>query len=345
MRAPRIIVAIAFAFIPVAAAVAQEGAPPVAKEMARFKPLIGNWEGSGTVRPAPGAPEMPWTSVSTTESVLGGHFVMDHMKIDVEGMPVPIIFNSVSGWDPVREQYVSFETSNMGGAGESTMHFAGNKVISASSGIEDGAVVADIWVTEFEGDAVRFTGHRSIEGGPLFVFVEGTQQRGGPGFSVGPETASTTMAPPIEQMSPLAALAGTWDLEGKWKPRGGAEAIAISGRETTEPILGGHALRSHTTGQGGGVDYEGFGFMAWCPAENCIMSVGYDNMGEYHKAKCWVEGDHLVAVSAGAYQGRPTASRGMMKLSPDVLTWKGHAMAGAEEPFLSFEGVWTRAEE
>ncbi|MHC4908583.1 MAG: DUF1579 family protein [Planctomycetota bacterium] len=335
--------AVTLAFVSFATA-QQEGVPPVAEEMAMLDIMVGNWEGAGVVRMAPGEPEMSWTSVSTAELVLDGHFMTDSMKIEVEGLPVPMIFHSLNGWDNARQRFVSFGVGNTGEAMETTMRFAGNKVITVGGGMEDGHVVSDHWVTEYDGDEMRFIGHRSVDGGPFFVHVEGRATRGGDGCTVGPESADYAMSPPNEHLKGLAPTIGTWNVTGEWKPMANTEPMMITGQDVTEAIVGGHALRTTTKGQGGSMRYEAMSFMTWSAEENCLVSVGCDNMGEYHMAKCWVTGDTAVMVTAGAMQGMPMANRSTLEMSANEMKWTGHASLGTDAPYEAFTGTLTRVD-
>ena len=88
-----------FAIVLMTSVAAAQEAPPVAKQMSKCEALVGNWEGSGFVRAMPGMPEMPWTSTTTVKKILDGHFIIDQTKIEIEGMPVPLVMTSVTGWD------------------------------------------------------------------------------------------------------------------------------------------------------------------------------------------------------------------------------------------------------
>jgi hypothetical protein len=76
--------------------------------------------------------------------------------------------------------------------------------------------------------------------------------------------------------------------------------------------------------------------------ENCLVSVGCNNMGEYNMSKCWIEGDHVVMVGAGAFQARPTAMRSTLRMSADEFEWTGHAVQGTDDPYKAFTGTLKR---
>ena len=327
------------------AAVAQQGMPTVAPEMTHFEQMLGDWEGSGVVRMAPDAPAMPWTSTSTTEKVLDGHFVVDSMRIDIEGLPVPMMFHSINGWDAVAERFVTFGIGNNGDAKETTMHFVGNKAITTGIMVEDGHVVSDHWVTEYHGDHMHFSGRRSVDGGPFFVHVEGSAKRGGDGFKIGPETAAQAMAPPSESMKALMPMVGTWDVKGEWKPAADAGGMAITGKDVVEVVAGGHALRTTTKGQGGPMIYEAIGFLTWCPAKNSLVMVVANNMGQYHMSQCWASGEAVVMVASGAMDGKPSAVRSTLTMDGDEMTWRNFAAQGTDAPYEAFTSTMTRMEE
>ena len=54
------------------------------KQLQRFAPLIGVWEGGGVSTSGRDGPEMAWSARASVGWILGGHFVREHLRIEQE---------------------------------------------------------------------------------------------------------------------------------------------------------------------------------------------------------------------------------------------------------------------
>ncbi len=108
--------------------------PKPSPELAKFEPLIGNWEGVGTATMAPGAPPTNWTSRGTAKWIMNGFFVQEDVRIKFEGenVPPPMCWRTYYGWDSNKRKLVAFSASNEGKIESSQLlSWVGNTKINA----------------------------------------------------------------------------------------------------------------------------------------------------------------------------------------------------------------------
>ena len=329
---------------------AQEDLPAPAPQLKKLDVTLGNWEGSGTIRMEPEGPKLPWTSKSTARKILGGHFIQEDMTITTAPGAPPIVFRSVMGWDRNRKCYVSFSGGNEGSYGLQPFYFtAAGKMVSGQTKIEKGHVVCERWVSEYGKEECRFSGERSVDGGPFFVFLEGSTKRGGDGFHAPPEIQPEAMEPPSDKVKAFAPLAGVWDFKGWMKAMPDAPRTEIAGTETVLEVLGGHVYRVHVQGkpfQPGGPGYEAESYLGWDPTVNGLQTIGFNNMGEIWTSRMYGQGKNkLVYFHSGVMHGVPMTTRGCMNIveNGDRIEMHSDTLMGEHSPMRTFEGTFTRA--
>ncbi|MBN2491498.1 MAG: DUF1579 family protein [Planctomycetes bacterium] len=329
-------------------AAGQIPAPPEA--LKKLDPMLGNWEGSGTVRMAPDGEAYPWTCRSTAKRVLDGHFVLEDLSITMgPGMP-NLEFRTIYAWNRETERILSHSFSNGGMLRVSPLYFTadGKKLVDATAGMEEGQLVAGCWVSELGEGEVRFRNWRSAEGGEPYLFLEGTMKRGGRGFSLTADSATIQQSPPSEKLAVLAPMVGEWSFKGWMKPKPDAEKVKISGRETITRILGGHIYFCDVTGDESPDTadmplYRGFSLFGWDPVEKCLKNVGFSNYGEFHAATGYPHGDGgLVMLSTALQQGVPTAIRSTLRYGKDEILIEADELSGDRPAVRTFEGKFTR---
>ncbi len=326
-----------------AAALSAQGPMPPAPELKKLDALVGSWKGSGTVVMQPGMPPMQWTSVDNNRWVLGGHFLRQDTRIEFgEAMPGALQFTVFTGWDRERQRYRTLEVSNMGTVVLSDLHVLDNGAfVSTTTGVEEGLPTMDHWVQRMDGDRWTMVGHRAVGDGDPFVHVRGEMERTGDPSADMELADAAFMAPAAAEMQRVAAMAGTYDIDGKMSGPGAAE-IAITGVGRCEMLFGGTVCTFHTTGEP--MNYEAFGFIAWDPTINSYRSAGVSSMGEIHSSECRWNGRDLVYTMSMPQQGSLSVGRGIMRTSEDgaLASVLADGIASSAEPARMFEATYTK---
>lgn len=336
--------------IAAAPSLSEEPAPP--KELSQLDAMLGSWESSGTWRMSADAAPVRWTAVSTVERILDGHFIQETTRIDLaaEGSP-PLVMRGVIGWDAASKRFRQFAVSNMGFGGVTTLYVAeGGKFVTCHARSEMGRPVVEVAVSEYSKDDCSFRVESSVGGGKFFVSVEGTMKRVGKGC---PEDAMAAgpLAPPREELEPIAKHAGDWTYEARISPLRGLPMMETSGKQTVRRILGGHAYRGIVTSdpvpeatQG----YRGESYLVWDSEGGSYARLDVDNFGQFTVSTGYREGEsRMVYGASGWVYGEPSVSRTIVGWNDDVSVAEmtAHRLAGTAAPEKSFEGRFVRAKD
>ncbi|HLU49081.1 MAG TPA: DUF1579 family protein, partial [Planctomycetota bacterium] len=177
----------------------EDGALEPAKELEKLERLLGDWKGSGIARMSAGGPDLPWTGAGSVQRILDGFAIQEDLRVDPgPGVP-PLLFRTVYGWDPHREQYRWFGISNMGFGGVGDAHLTSDgKLLVTREHMEDGVPVVDTTTTWIEEGKYRFRILRSRAGAPFFAHVEATFEKSGDSIDVAKVKDAEVLPPPAE---------------------------------------------------------------------------------------------------------------------------------------------------
>lgn len=339
------------ALVLLAPAAAQEQSLEPAAEVQKFAPMIGTWEGSGTVNHGADGGSEEWTSKSSARWILGGHFVREDVRIEMKSMPQPLLMTSIYGWDREYGRHVSVGLSNLGEVGLQEVHWTPDgKMVVVSESMMMGTPVVDRWVSEHVGgDKIEFTGDQAQGAGEFHQHVAGQMRR----TSKEPSDIAIVDAAFVPEMvgtakdklGRLQPALGTYRMKGWFLPAPGAEKIEFTGTEQVRTIYGGSLIEMVSKGDpaAGMPAYEGLGWMGWDDHRGCYV-VGYvNNMGEVASVDCSLLDGNLIGTSSTRKQGKPACMRGVTVLGPKGFTeHTGHMMLGAEPPVQVFAATYSK---
>ncbi|HEX9793567.1 MAG TPA: DUF1579 family protein [Planctomycetota bacterium] len=332
-----------------AGAVAQEATIQPAPELAKFAPVIGHFEGSGTVVPAPGIPPMQWTATSVTKKILNGHFIQEDLHVEFGDVMPAMDMRTLYGWDAEKERIGAFTVSNSGPATVVDAHWAGDGVlIGSTNAMEDGQPVVDRWVSTYTKAGATFKIHRTMGAEAPFLHVEGTMKRvagGATAKSAGKVLGGLVAQPPA--MAKLAKIAGEYDVKGTMVMEPGTPAMNIYGTETATVEFGGNVLQFRVVGgmEGTPADYEAISYVTWDPTDKCYRHFSASNMGEYGVMDMRWSGDGaLVSNHATSMQGQPVSMRSILKIDPakGIVASSNDMMLGDMPATTTFNATYTR---
>lgn len=347
-RIPSLALLALLALLPAAGLAQDPGADMApAAELTRYQPMIGTWEGSGTVQMAPGAQAAPWTARTTCEWVLGNHFVREHMNVAFEGGMPPMEWTFFYGYDTQRKRFVTLGAGSMGSAEKMPIYWTGaDTMVTVASGFAQGTPYADRSVTKFGKDSYTVTMHRIAAGGEPFVHVRGEFKRSQTAASGQAEEAAAAGAVQPE-IAKLERLCGTWNVKGTMVMAPGQPEMPISGVESNRIGFGGQVLVQHVKGDPapGMPAYEMWGFAAWDANDGAYDQVWVDNMGMFGDSEMrWSDADTLVVTTVDLLMGSPAVSRGTLKLSASGITKATNtSIVGAHDPQVTFQASYARA--
>lgn len=326
---------------------AQDDMPGPAPELARLKPLAGNWEGAGTAVFAPGAPASKWTGKVTSEWALGGHWLMTDTEILFEG-EAPMRFHEYTGWDRENRRYVQLTVNNMGEGLLNTVHFVGDDtMVLMMPNMREGTPQIERALTKFGADSQTFSmaffGHEGVarEG------VTGTFKRVAKTSLSALESASA-MGPANPAMAKIARMAGSFEVAGEMTMAPGQPAMKIKGVDAIRTLFDGAIVQVTTTGTADGMPgtYEAHGYYAWDATDGAYDVLMVSNMGEVMKGEARFAGDDtLVQIFSGLRMGQLSVSRSVMQLDAKGHPKKvvNHSCMGAADPMQDFVGTYEAA--
>ena len=326
---------------------AQSFEPP--KELGKFAVMLGNWEGTGTAMMSPEGPEGQWTSRSTVKKIMDGHFIQEDVRIDLgPQVPVPLVFRSIYAFDSGTKRVKYFSMGNMGFDGAGTAYWTDDgKFVMSSSKMQEGAPVTNHWVVTFSKDKHTFKGQQSYAGGAFYTHVQGTNKKGGKGFSAD-DSGGLALIPRSAETQKLKVFMGQWKFKGKMSPLPGAPSMSISGNDEIKFILGGQALFGVAKGdpiEGFPKSYRGNWYMVWDAERKCYRSFSVENFGQFHGQRAYFHGDRkLIFVGTAMYEGQPTVGRMMMGWSADGKSMElvQHRLMGDSKPDVGFQGEYKK---
>jgi hypothetical protein len=324
-------------------------APVPAAELQKFAPMVGTWEGSGTFRMAPDAAEEKWTSATSFEWILGGHFLREDMAIQLAEIPTKLCMSTIYGWDAENQRYVAVGISNTGDAELSEVYFHEGALVTLKSGLEMGAPSLERWVTRYKDGVSKTEGQTATGVGPLFTYVKGGSKR----TSEKPSKIERADAPLMPEYAgmvgdhhkKLSSAAGDYTFTGWMIMPGMPEKMEIAGRESFRPIYGGMVLEFHTESEPVGM-YEAYGWMAWNEDRSCYDMVMVNSMGQAGHQLCHIVGGTWVFTGAANSAGEPTVSRGLLRIREDGSfgDFDSHTISGKSDPVHNFHAKYARKE-
>src|SRR5690606_22745531 len=99
----------------------------------KLQPMVGIWQGEGTVRQAPDATPGEWTATIETTPILGGFFLREEVHVDTGAEPLEMI--TIYGWDAEKRLYLLYGVDNSGRSIHASPTFVGDdKLVSVLSG-------------------------------------------------------------------------------------------------------------------------------------------------------------------------------------------------------------------
>lgn len=128
-----------------ASALAEQAAGP-GPEMRRLEAFAGRWTTEGEIRGTADAPAVRFTAVDTYEWMPGGFFLLHHVDARMGGGELKAL--EVIGYDAATGTYPMRSFDSLGNTG------------THQASVRDG-----VWT--FQGDAERFTGRFSADGGTI----------------------------------------------------------------------------------------------------------------------------------------------------------------------------------
>ena len=325
---------------------AQDMKPPEpAAELAKLKPLVGTWEGKGTVHMAPGTEPMAWTAQSAYEWTLGNHFVKCDMNIDFGGNMPTLVFREYYGWDRETKRYVFLALSNTGEAHLAELTFVAENTFATlvtKKGPE--GLASERGITTITKDGMEFVMTKFGTSGPAADVVKGKFSRVEKLKPLAIE-ATAAMAPVPEAMAKIHRTVGTYEVAGEMTMMPGTPVMKITGTDTARSIFGGAVLYIATKGvaEHSPDPYFADNYLVWNADKGCYDAFGLDNMGWVGVMEQRFEGDtKLVATNAQVFMGQPTTNRMVVELDANgkMTRVTGYSCCGSSDPYCSFKGTY-----
>ena len=341
MSSVRVPVALLFLSLLPVALRAQAASKP-APELAKFQSLIGDWKGSGGGKAATpdGVVEYAWTSVSRYRLVLGGHFIEETTRIEVDGWGA-IGFRVYLGYNRHTKTFRQHVIDNMTGVATADVQWIDDKSwITASRSFIDGEVKGERVVTKIvDADNVEFECREWVGGGDETPTVYGKMHRVDelPPIDI---DAVAPMIGPVAEMASVRKMSGTYKFRGMlaMSPE---QKLDIAGTESIDPVFGGVAVRVTIVGDPipGMGSYQSFGAIGWNPSKGCYSVFYCDNMGDAMVLDGWMRPAAFVQMATMVVDGRPSVLRGIAHLGEDGKLQRAteDRMDGESAPLRGFD--------
>jgi hypothetical protein len=325
---------------------AQEQAP--AAELAKLKPFVGKWEGSGTARMMDGK-EAKWTCACTYAFGHGGHFLREDSHVEFEGGMPPLGFRSFRGFDRETKRFLVASAASDGDVQLAEMTFdADGSVLELTRKVRDGKPYVERGRTRFLADGSMSFTMEVLEGtGPAHEVVTGTFHRVDKEKPQALE-ATAAVGEPHPQMQALARMAGTYEVAGAVTMTPGSPAMKISGVQTLMASYGGTVVSLHTEGTAEGMPgtYVEDAFFGWNAASGGYRIVVVSSMGEIGEcdSRFDADGKHLITIGHGTQGGTPMTMRSVMELDANgrLVSEVAHELVGTSPPFEAFRATYKR---
>jgi hypothetical protein len=327
--------------------------PAPAPELAKLEPLIGAWQGKGTVAMGADGPTSGWTCTAHVRKVFGGHWIrldetIEFDAADGEQAMPPLAFRTFYGFDRERQRYVAHTLSNMGTIATHDLQVDGQKIIEASLEMdpEKNVPVFVHWTIELGKDGYTITGRNTEGSAPTYVHVHGEMKRAGAGVTPKPVEAAFTMGPPADPapMQKLAKSAGKYRLTGTMVPFAGQPAIPIGGNLEVRTLWDGRILETSVAGDEASGGFEGYAAWAWNARDRVYDSIWVDSAGASVRSVGRIEDGKMVSCTMTTKMGKSFIERGILEFDRNGFFAKERAMAmsATAEPYVCFDAEYER---
>ncbi|MEM7202193.1 MAG: DUF1579 family protein [Planctomycetota bacterium] len=326
-----------------------QGMPAPAQQVDHFDPLVGSWRGTGSAVMEPGAPPMNWTAATRAAKTLGDHWVREDTSIEFGGSMPPLLFRSFYGWDAERQQHVAYMIANDGTGDVVDVRVAERAFHYSNRRLEDGREMFDHWTVRWaeDGNSYEMIGRRSIEGGDMFLHVQGNYTRADDAKPKATDAAFSPMGQPDTQhMDKFANAVGTYRMEGKVRMTPSMPTMPVLATEDVSLVWGGTMLEMKVEGDPSPMGvYEGWGALFWDAGKGCYTNLWLSNMGECAESRAWWLDDTTLAFfEARQAMGQPMAARTLMMMDEHGAfdEMETHSLTGEADPMVSFDAQYTK---
>jgi hypothetical protein len=312
--------ALAVAFAPPLAAQGTAQPPP---ELQKYASLVGTWHGTGTALQGAGAASK-WTSYESYRWVLGGQFLRQDSRIELEGQDVPLQFTSFYGFDRERQRWVVLAMSNGGTIDLAEVFWDADGAMITAHVKPLGAVVqVDRWVTTVKRDMLTTVGWQASGAGAFAEYVKGTAKRTDKKpvdvRLLDTSFATAEVADKKSRMQRIVGMRGIYGFAGSMSRTPGRDMVACSGTVSAAPIFDGTVLQIETsydvTPEMPAPAYESLAWIAWDAHDRCYETAWITSTGECGVADTSLLGDRvLVTMRAGRRHEQPIAARHVIEL-------------------------------
>ncbi|MEM7205756.1 MAG: DUF1579 family protein [Planctomycetota bacterium] len=296
------------------------GVPPDSAPIAAFAPLIGEWFGEGIGRSGVDGTTQPWTAVNRGQWIFGGQFVQVDMRVEMPALtPTPMMMRTIYGHDAETGRFHAWGVSNMGPIESFEVFWPeDDTLLFVAAGVQRGTPYVERGVQRYQDDSFRFEIDSIFALGKPFTQIEGDFKRKP---AVGLEAIEATDAafaviPPAKEQGRLAALLGTWEVQGSERAGADAEPEAFGGRQEMRTILGGAALMATMPGADGA--HQALSFLKWNDRDQCYDHVWFGRRGDMGTSQArWVDERTLSLTGTKLRGGQRVLRSGALQLHPD----------------------------
>jgi hypothetical protein len=222
-----------------------------------------------------------------------------------------------------------------------------NTMIVVRTGFMEGELFIERNILRIGDGTYSFEIEMATGDGPFFTTVKGSATRSAARGQALAVEASMSMAPAAAEMAALAKWVGESEVVGTMIPAPGAPEMPITGTETFSMIMGGTVLKNRVIGDAGpgAPPYEGIGFTAWNPVDQCYDMISIDNMGMSGKAQLRDMGNGVfVGTASTMMYGQPTVTRTILTCDAQGIPVSvvADAIAGSGDVQRVFSGKYSR---
>lgn len=318
-----------------------------AAELKALAPLVGSWDGSGTVRSSPGEDTTTkWTATLDAEWILDGHALRE-VTVVTFGADMPqISMDTLYIFDGEAKRLAQYSASSMGGLEVADVVHSpeAGTIVNVHAKLVEGHALLNRTIMRFGGDSMSYVMERAQDGGKAFDHVSGTftrRKEGARPIGANAQKAEA-LAKPLQALAPML---GAFDLTGTYTPAPGVPAMKITAVDTIIPMLGGQALTIDTIGTADGSPfvYKGYSIIAWNEDEGAFHQAWADNVGMGgHGALYEVADGHFVSARNGHENGTPYSDRMELRCTDGQLaSMRTERMLGALPAAVVFEAKYS----
>jgi hypothetical protein len=318
-----------------------------APELKVLTPLVGSWDGTGTVRSSTsGDAPMTWTATIDAEWILDGHALREATSVRFGDGAQQISMDSLYIFDREAKRLAHYSVSSQGGLDVADLVHSPEPgtIVNVFAMLVDGHATVDRAILRFRDDKLNFVIERTQDGAKAYDHVSGTftrRKEGARPIGASAQKAAA-LAKPLEALTPMV---GTFDLTGSYVPAPGVPAMKIKGVDTMTPMLGGQALTIDTNGSADGspMVYKGFSIIAWNEDDGAFHQAWADNMGMGgHGALYKIADGQFVSARNGHENGTPYSDRTELRCTDGRLaSARTERMFGALPAAVVFEAKYS----